>query len=134
MRQVWITDTKTSGTVIQKRTSPRSYFVDAPQEVMRRNRLHLIPLQTPSQAEATAYSHSQSLEQDNMSPPLSFITKVVCGPANVKDCLYTYSPLSPLTSSRPTSQCGGQRVNKGLTFLKRILHYIKHKINSVYNT
>lgn len=40
------------GTVIQNHTSPRSYITDVPQGVVRSNRLHLIPLQTPSQDEA----------------------------------------------------------------------------------
>lgn len=51
-QQVWITDTKTSGTVIQNHTSPRSYLVDAPHGVVRCNRPHLIPLQSPTQDEA----------------------------------------------------------------------------------
>uniref|UniRef100_A0A7N8YPR4 Integrase catalytic domain-containing protein n=1 Tax=Mastacembelus armatus TaxID=205130 RepID=A0A7N8YPR4_9TELE len=43
---VWITDAKESGTVLQNHTSPRSYLVDVPNGVVRRNRQHLIPLHT----------------------------------------------------------------------------------------
>ncbi|XP_026567422.1 uncharacterized protein LOC113443432 [Pseudonaja textilis] len=43
---VWVTDTKESGTVLQNHTSPRSYLVDVPKGVVRRNSQHLIPLHT----------------------------------------------------------------------------------------
>ena len=46
--RVWVTDTKTSGTVLQNHSTPRSYLVDLPQGVVRRNRSHLIPLHTPT--------------------------------------------------------------------------------------
>uniref|UniRef100_A0A3Q3ISC0 Integrase catalytic domain-containing protein n=1 Tax=Monopterus albus TaxID=43700 RepID=A0A3Q3ISC0_MONAL len=41
---VWVTDAKESGTVLQNHTSPRSYLVNMPKGVVRRNRQHLIPL------------------------------------------------------------------------------------------
>ena len=47
--RVWVTDTKASGTVLQNHSTPRSYLVDLPQGVVRRNRSHLIPLHTPVQ-------------------------------------------------------------------------------------
>ena len=46
--RVWVTDTKTSGTVLQNHSTPRSCLVDLPQGVVRRNRSHLIPLHTPT--------------------------------------------------------------------------------------
>lgn len=42
--QVWITDTKTSGTVTSEHPMPRSYLVSGPQGTLRRNRCHLVPL------------------------------------------------------------------------------------------
>ena len=47
--RVWVTDIKTSGTVLQNHSTPRSYLVDLPQGVVGRNRSHLIPLHTPVQ-------------------------------------------------------------------------------------
>ncbi|KAK7918628.1 hypothetical protein WMY93_009912 [Mugilogobius chulae] len=38
--QVWVTDTKTPGTVVQSHSTPRSYTVDLPQGTVRRNRMH----------------------------------------------------------------------------------------------
>ncbi|KAK0156521.1 hypothetical protein N1851_000190 [Merluccius polli] len=46
--RVWVTDTRTSGTVLQNHSTPRSYLVDLPQGVVRCNRSHLIPLHTPT--------------------------------------------------------------------------------------
>lgn len=71
-QEVWITDTKTSGTVIQSHTSPRSYLVDAPHGVVRRNRLHLIPLQSPAQDEGGQQQQEPLpvLEQDHAPPAL----------------------------------------------------------------
>ena len=43
-----VTDTKTSGTVLQNHSTPRSYLVDLPQGVVRRNHSPLIPLHTPT--------------------------------------------------------------------------------------
>lgn len=45
---VWVTDAKTPGTVVQSHSTPRCYAVDLPQGTVRRNRLHLIPLHSPS--------------------------------------------------------------------------------------
>lgn len=41
---VWITDTKSEGTVISPHSTPRSYIVESPSGVIRRNRHHLLPL------------------------------------------------------------------------------------------
>uniref|UniRef100_A0A3Q2QP68 Integrase catalytic domain-containing protein n=1 Tax=Fundulus heteroclitus TaxID=8078 RepID=A0A3Q2QP68_FUNHE len=71
-QEVWITDSKTSGSVIQRHTSPRSYLVDAPHGVVRRNRLHLIPLQSPAQDEGGQQQPEPLpvLEQDHAPPAL----------------------------------------------------------------
>ncbi|CAJ1055538.1 uncharacterized protein K02A2.6-like [Xyrichtys novacula] len=71
-QEVWITDTKTPGTVIQNHASPRSYLVDVPHGVVRRNRLHLIPLQSPSQDEAGQQQQEPLpvLEQGHTPPAL----------------------------------------------------------------
>ena len=66
---VWVTDAKTSGTVIQNHSTPRSYLVDLPQGVVRRNRLHLIPLQTPTQERTPPQQHMS--EQAPMSPAVT---------------------------------------------------------------
>lgn len=41
---VWITDTKSEGTVISSHSTPRSYVVESPSGAIRRNRHHLLPL------------------------------------------------------------------------------------------
>ncbi|KAK9543151.1 hypothetical protein VZT92_000950 [Zoarces viviparus] len=51
--QVWVTDAKLSGTVLQHHSTPRSYLVDLPQGVVRRNRQHLIPLHTSARDRVT---------------------------------------------------------------------------------
>ncbi|KAG1924658.1 protein NYNRIN-like [Pimephales promelas] len=43
---VWITDSRVQGTVISAHTTPRSYIVQVPQGTLRRNRHHLVSLQT----------------------------------------------------------------------------------------
>nr|XP_010790875.1 PREDICTED: transmembrane protein 170B [Notothenia coriiceps] len=40
---VWITDTKSQGTVVSSHSAPRSYIVDGPSGTIRRNRHHLVP-------------------------------------------------------------------------------------------
>lgn len=71
-QEVWVTDTKTPGTVIQSHTSPRSYLVESPHGVVRRNRLHLIPLQPPAQDEAGQQQQEPlpALEQGDTPPAL----------------------------------------------------------------
>ncbi|UYV76696.1 K02A2.6-like, partial [Cordylochernes scorpioides] len=41
--RVWLTDLKTSGVIISKADTPRSYMVDTPRGRVRRNRFHLLP-------------------------------------------------------------------------------------------
>lgn len=43
---VWVTDARVEGTVISQHNTPRSYIVQGPQGTLRRNRHHLVPLQT----------------------------------------------------------------------------------------
>lgn len=43
-QRVWITDTKTEGTVVASHSAPRSYLVESPQGTIRRNRRHLVPM------------------------------------------------------------------------------------------
>lgn len=45
---VWITDARVQGTVLSTRNTTRSYVVRVPQGTLRRNRHHLVPLQTNS--------------------------------------------------------------------------------------
>lgn len=45
---VWITDARVQGTVLSTHNTPRSYIVQVPQGTLRRNRHHLVPLQTNS--------------------------------------------------------------------------------------
>lgn len=68
--KVWVTNEKVPGTVIEKHSTPRSYMVDLPQGVVRRNRQHLIPLQTPEQ-NAGAPAQLTTLESPAEPPPLS---------------------------------------------------------------
>ncbi|KAK7882125.1 hypothetical protein WMY93_028299 [Mugilogobius chulae] len=69
--QVWVTDTKTPGTVVQSHSTPRSYTVDLPQGTVRRNRMHLIPLHSSL--------HEKSdlpLEQEVSTPRVVPVTPV----------------------------------------------------------
>lgn len=43
-QMVCISDTKSEGTVISPHSTPRSYIVESPSGVIRRNRQHLLPL------------------------------------------------------------------------------------------
>ncbi len=45
---VWITDARVQGTVLSTHNTPRSYIVQVPHGTLRRNRHHLVPLQTNS--------------------------------------------------------------------------------------
>ncbi len=44
----WITDARVQGTVLSTHNTPRSYIVQVPHGTLRRNRHHLVPLQTNS--------------------------------------------------------------------------------------
>ena len=43
-QEVWVTDSKVTGTVVGTHATPRSYMVDVPHGTVRRNRHHLIPM------------------------------------------------------------------------------------------
>ena len=43
-QEVWVTDSKVTGTVVGAHPTPRSYMVDVPHGTVRRNRHHLIPM------------------------------------------------------------------------------------------
>ena len=64
--QVWVTDARSSGTILQKHSTPRSYLVDSPQGVLRRNRQHLIPLPSPTMS---GCSTPQQRSPDPMPDP-----------------------------------------------------------------
>ena len=44
---VWIKDTKEKGTVISQANAPRSYVIDSPRGILRRNRNHLVTTPVP---------------------------------------------------------------------------------------
>lgn len=67
---VWVSDAKSAGTVIHNHSTPRSYLVDLPQGVVRHNRLHLIPFQTPSQDKpAPQQQVTESVPEQAAMPP-----------------------------------------------------------------
>lgn len=66
--QVWVTDEKSSGTVLQKHFTPRSYWVDLPQGLLRCNRQHLIPLHTSPQQETSEPAPKQAPMPSPMVP------------------------------------------------------------------
>uniref|UniRef100_A0A3P9ISX4 Integrase catalytic domain-containing protein n=1 Tax=Oryzias latipes TaxID=8090 RepID=A0A3P9ISX4_ORYLA len=45
-QEVWITDARAQGTVISAHEAPRSYRIKVPQGTLRRNRHHLVSMQT----------------------------------------------------------------------------------------
>ncbi|KAK0150891.1 Gag-Pol polyprotein [Merluccius polli] len=53
---VWITDTKSQGTVVSSHSAPRSYMVDGPAGSIRRNRHHLVPF--PETVTHTPHTHT----------------------------------------------------------------------------
>ncbi|GBL72835.1 hypothetical protein AVEN_80947-1, partial [Araneus ventricosus] len=73
---VWITDRKVTGNVLQKTPYPRSYLVQSGKRVYRRNRKHLIPSpdfhpepQPEDDFDVTVYQHSPD-DADPGCPPL----------------------------------------------------------------
>ncbi|KAL7371224.1 hypothetical protein ABVT39_022209 [Epinephelus coioides] len=67
--QVWVTNAKTFGTALQHHSNPRSYLVELPQGVVRRNRQHLIPLHTPAQDSSSP--QQQTPKPAPMQAPIS---------------------------------------------------------------
>ncbi|XP_065098142.1 insulin-like growth factor-binding protein 6a [Paramisgurnus dabryanus] len=54
--QVWITDTRSTGTVMSKHETPRSYLVSGSQGTLRRNRRHLVPISADNSSEALGHA------------------------------------------------------------------------------
>ncbi|GBM62402.1 Uncharacterized protein K02A2.6 [Araneus ventricosus] len=75
-QNVWITDRKVTGKVLQKTPYPRSYLVQSGRRVYRRNRKHLIPSpdfhpepEPEDDSDVTGYQHSPA-DADPGCPPL----------------------------------------------------------------
>ena len=69
--KVWVTDKEVPGAVVQQAHTPRSYIVDTPSAVIRRNRRHLVadPMQSPAPARVTA-SRSPVVWPPNVGEPV----------------------------------------------------------------
>lgn len=59
-QNVWIADQRTSGTVVGSHTTPRSYLVEGPHGIVRRNRRHLVAMQSQPE-QSTGGAAEQSL-------------------------------------------------------------------------
>ncbi|GBM00675.1 Retrovirus-related Pol polyprotein from transposon 17.6 [Araneus ventricosus] len=75
-QNVWITDRRVTGKVLQKTPYPRSYLVQSGKRVYRRNRKHLIPSpdfhpepEPEDDFDVTGYQHSPA-DADTGCPPL----------------------------------------------------------------
>uniref|UniRef100_A0A8C6LLM9 Gypsy retrotransposon integrase-like protein 1 n=1 Tax=Nothobranchius furzeri TaxID=105023 RepID=A0A8C6LLM9_NOTFU len=64
--EVWITAAKTQGTVTSKHQSPRSYLVEGPQGLLRRNLNHLVSMPTAENQGNDQEKHPS--DQDSRSP------------------------------------------------------------------
>ncbi|KAL7861729.1 hypothetical protein SRHO_G00131700 [Serrasalmus rhombeus] len=64
-RHVWIKDTAERGTVVSTAATPRSYLVETPEGILRRNRFHLSP--TPVAPEHTTSLPDTSSEEHTTS-------------------------------------------------------------------
>lgn len=65
---VWITDTKSSGTVVASHSTARSYLVDSPTGTIRRNRHHLVPLPETAPQAQTPSTPAQPVESTQATP------------------------------------------------------------------
>lgn len=65
---VWITDTKTQGTVVSTHSTPRSYVVDSPSGTIRRNRHHLVPMPETVPQSQTPCTPTQPVESVSNTP------------------------------------------------------------------
>ena len=54
--QVWITDTRSTGTVTSAHGTPRSYLVSGPQGTLRRNRRHLVPMSADNSSDTQEHA------------------------------------------------------------------------------
>ena len=60
--QVWITDTRSTGTVTSAHETPRSYLVNGPQGTLRRNRRHLVPMSADDSSNAQGHAAGVDLQ------------------------------------------------------------------------
>uniref|UniRef100_A0A3Q3IR53 Integrase catalytic domain-containing protein n=1 Tax=Monopterus albus TaxID=43700 RepID=A0A3Q3IR53_MONAL len=97
---VWVTDAKESGTVLQNHTSPRSYLVNMPKGVVRRNRQHLIPLL--SHASDGDVAEQQELPETNNQ-------QVSTSPGKTPETLPTGT--ATLTQDKVWESCKPERLN-----------------------
>uniref|UniRef100_A0A4W5MV71 Integrase catalytic domain-containing protein n=1 Tax=Hucho hucho TaxID=62062 RepID=A0A4W5MV71_9TELE len=66
-KQVWVTASKITGTVLREHVAPRSYMVEVPHVSVRRNRHHLIPMDGPE-------NNNARQEKVHVSSPLRHTT------------------------------------------------------------
>ncbi len=67
---VWIKDTLEKGTVVSTAGTPRSYLIETPRGILRRNRFHLSPTPTPpvSSLDLPESSSDVSVTPNGLSP------------------------------------------------------------------
>ncbi|KAL1265365.1 hypothetical protein QQF64_003392 [Cirrhinus molitorella] len=70
-QRVWITDTKTEGTVVASHSAPRSYLVESPQGTIRRNRHHLVPMASTDPCAESFPETGDQTEEGEHSPESS---------------------------------------------------------------
>ncbi|KAM4524032.1 synaptotagmin-15 [Odontesthes bonariensis] len=74
---VWVTDARVQGTVISQHNTPRSFIVQGPQGTLRRNRHHLVPLQTDSGVVDAEPQVGENPPTPKAPPPTSPTTETV---------------------------------------------------------
>lgn len=82
--QVWVTDAKSSGTVLQNHS-----ITDLPQGVVRRNRQHLISLHTPA-CDRGGSPQQQQPEPPSEQAPVSPAVVPKASPADTPTCRTTF--------------------------------------------
>lgn len=69
-QEVWVTDSKVTGTVVGTHATPRSYMVDVLHGTVRRNRHHLIPMSGSEDSDTPLENYPvQAAVPTPMSPP-----------------------------------------------------------------
>lgn len=68
--EVWMADIKAEGTVLSPHAAPRSYLVEGPQGVMRRNRKHLLPLGDTAHQQRAPEGPTQAHSPPQQAPPV----------------------------------------------------------------
>ena len=81
---VWISDTKSEGTVISSHSAPRSYVVESPSGAIRRNRHHLLPL--PEMSQKFEISSTPVRPTEGASPTPNQSEFVAQSPKSVSPC------------------------------------------------